>query len=152
MVETRLRGALKGGRSVVVGTVDPHGIASCCRGFAIRAAEDLGTVTVYVPAATSREVVANAATTRKLAVTTSAPLDHSTLQLKGTATDVRMARDDEQTFLAERFDEFAAVLEQIGLSRRVSSRVTHWPAFAIDVLVEEIYDQTPGPRAGTPLG
>jgi hypothetical protein len=29
--------------------------------------------------------------------------------------------------------------------------VTCWPAFAIDLLVEEIYDQTPGPRAGMPL-
>jgi hypothetical protein len=147
----RLRGALDGGRAVIVGTVDGRGIASCCRGIAIRAGGELGTVTVYVPAATSQEVVANAATTRKLAVAACAPLDHDTIQLKGTATDVRMARDEEAEFVSERFEEFAAVLEQIGLPRRVSSRVTCWPAFAIDLLVEEIYDQTPGPRAGMPL-
>ena len=152
MVPERLRGALEGGRSVIVGTVDARGIASCCRGIALRANDEAGTVTVYVSAATSHEVVANAATTRRLAVASCAPLDHSTIQLKGTATDVRMARDDEEAFLSERHDAFAAVLEQIGLPRRVSGRVNRWPAFAIDVLVEEIYDQTPGPRAGVQLG
>jgi hypothetical protein len=151
MINERLRGALEGGRSVIVGTVDDRGIASCCRGIAVRANEDVGTVTVFVPAATASEVVANAATTRRLAVAASLPLDHSTIQLKGTATDIRIARDDERPFVDARFEAFAAVLEKTGLPRKVAARVKHWPAFAIDVVVEEIYDQTPGPRAGEPL-
>lgn len=133
---------------MIVGTVDSRGIASCCRGIALRANEEVGTVTLFVPASTAREVVANAATTRKVAVTTSFPLDHNTIQLKGTARDVRMARDEEKEFLEERFRAFAFVLEKTGLPRRVSARVSHWPAFAIELAVEEIFEQTPGPRAG----
>ncbi|HEY0788538.1 MAG TPA: hypothetical protein VGE86_07830 [Thermoanaerobaculia bacterium] len=151
MINERLLGALAGGRSVIVGSVDARGIASCCRGLAIRPNEEAGTLTIYVPVATAREVVANAATTRKLAVASSMPLDHTTIQIKGTATDIRLAREDEKAFVAERFDAFAGVLEQTGLPRRVSARVGRWPAFAIDLTVEEVYDQTPGPRAGEPL-
>jgi hypothetical protein len=40
------------------------------------------------------------------------------------------------------------VLAQIGIPRRVTRAVTCWPAFAIQMKVEEIYDQTPGPKAG----
>ncbi len=148
MAKARLVGALEEGRSVIVGTVDARGIASCCRGIALRANDEIGSVTLFVPAATAREVVANAATNRKVAVATSAPLDHSTVQLKGTATDIRIAREDERVFVEERFRAFAAILEQTGLPRRVSARVNHWPAFAIDIMVEEVYDQTPGPGAG----
>jgi hypothetical protein len=44
------------------------------------------------------------------------------------------------------------VLEQIGLPPHVTMSVAHWPAFAIDVSVEEVFDQTPGPRAGVAIG
>jgi hypothetical protein len=43
------------------------------------------------------------------------------------------------------------VLDAIGLPRRVTHRIAHWPAFAIEMTVEQIFDQTPGPKAGVPL-
>ena len=41
-----------------------------------------------------------------------------------------------------------AILEQMGLPRAITLSVQHWPAFAVDVEVESVFDQTPGPRAG----
>jgi hypothetical protein len=35
--------------------------------------------------------------------------------------------------------------------RRLTRTVVHWPAFAVTIRVEEIYEQTPGPKAGTRL-
>jgi hypothetical protein len=43
------------------------------------------------------------------------------------------------------------MLDSVGVPRRVSGRLAHWPAFAIDLRVEETFDQTPGPHAGTRL-
>ena len=140
---------MTGGVSVLVGTVDADGIPSCCRGIAIATKDHFDSVTIYVPAATAGETVANVATTRRVAVTCSHPLSHETLQIKGVTRGVRLAPASDEAFVRQRLDEFAAVLDEIGLPRRVTRSVAHWPAFAIDLSVEQVFDQTPGPKAGT---
>ena len=139
------------GMSIFVGTVSHDGLPAGCRAIAATSPDQLKTVTVYVPMATSRDVVANVAATKKLAIVATYPPDHSATQLKGTTTAVRLARDDEQEFLRYRIDKFGDILHAIGIPRRVTRGINHWPAFAIDMTVEEVYDQTPGPKAGNPL-
>jgi hypothetical protein len=137
--------------SVLLGTADPTGAPSCCRGIAIQSQDDLATVTVYVPVATSHDTIHNLATTGQLAITTTHPVDNVATQLKGTHTDARLAREDEEAFVRARFDAFAEVLDSVGVPRRLTRSVNHWPAFAITMRVEQIFDQTPGPNAGSPL-
>jgi len=137
-----------GGVSVIVGTVDADGIPTCCRGIAIASKDDFDTVTVYVPSATAQETVANVATTRRVAISCSHPLSHESVQIKGLTRGVRLAPAGDEPFVQASLDEFGAVLEQIGLPLRVTRSVAHWPAFAIDVSVEQVFDQTPGPKAG----
>ncbi len=132
----------------MVGTVDAEGLPTCCRGIAIQTADDFDTVTVYVPAATGQETVANLATTRRIAVSCNEPLSHDSIQLKGLTRSVKLAPATERDFVVGRLEEFAGTLEQIGLPRCVTRAVAHWPAFAIDFSVEQVFDQTPGPRAG----
>jgi hypothetical protein len=73
------------------------------------------------------------------------------MQLKGTTTAVRLAGDDEHELVRTRLERFADVLHAIGVPRRVIRSINYWPAFAIDMKVEEVFEQTPGPKAGTPL-
>jgi hypothetical protein len=140
-----------GGVSVVVGSVDAEGIPTCCRGIAIRSKDNYDTITVYISVAAAQETVANVATTHRLAVTCSHPLSHETIQIKGLTRGVRLAPSSDETFVRERLEQFADVLGTIGQPKHITMRISHWPAFAIDVSVEEIYDQTPGPRAGEVL-
>lgn len=142
---------LDAGTSVVVASVDAKGLATCCRAVAIRSGADVRTVTVYVPVATSRDVIANVAVTRRLAVSVSQPLDHQTIQLKGTTTSVRLAAEAEKEFVEQRLMKFADTLSEVGLPRRITRSITHWPAFAIDLEVEQVFEQTPGPKAGHQL-
>lgn len=151
MTQELLRKYITGGVSVLVGTVDADGFPTCCRGIAITSRDDFDTVTVYVPAATAQETVANVATTRRVAIACSHPLSHETVQIKGLTRGVRLAPASDEAFVRERLDQFAGVLDEIGLPRRVGRSMAHWPAFAIDVSVEEIYNQTPGPKAGAPI-
>ena len=137
--------------SIIVGTVSPDGLPAGCRAIGVVSSDDLKTVTVYVPMATSREVVANVAATKRLAIVGSYPPDHSTMQLKGTTTAVRLAGDDEAEFVHYRLEKFADILYAIGIPRRVTRAINYWPAFAIDMKVEEIFEQTPGPNAGMSL-
>jgi len=151
MTSERLRLCMAGGISVIVGTADVDGIPTCCRAIAISTKDDFDTVTVYVPAATAQETIANVATTRRVAISCTDPLSHGSLQIKGLTRGVRLAAPEEEEFVHRRLHEFADVLDILGQPRRVTQRVVHWPAFAIDVSVEQVFDQTPGPKAGAAL-
>lgn len=143
--------ATDAGTSVLVGSADADAVPACCRGIAVSTDGALTRATVYVPVATSRDVVANAATTKKLAVMITRVVEHRGVQLKGTVETIRLAGEDEAPFVRRRLNEFADVLDAIGLPRRIFRSVAHWPAFAIEVSVEEVFDQTPGPRAGASI-
>lgn len=147
----KIRRSLEGGNSILVGSSDPARLPSCCRGIAIRASEDLATITVFVPVTTSRDVVANVAMSRRAAVVASAPIGHESVQFKGMAKDVRLAPDEDEAFLRERLDQWAEVIARVGLPRRITRRIAYWPAFAIDISIDEIYEQTPGPKAGASI-
>ncbi len=53
--------------------------------------------------------------------------------------------------MRSRLDGLAEVLDRIGVPRRVTRSFAHWPAFAIEIDVDDVFEQTPGPRAGTRL-
>src|SRR5256885_10228085 len=90
------------GMSLFVGTVSPDGLPAGCRAIAATSPDHLKTITVYLPMATSRDVVTNIAATKRLAIVGTFPPDHSTMQLKGTTTAVRLAADDEAEVLRHR--------------------------------------------------
>jgi predicted pyridoxine 5'-phosphate oxidase superfamily flavin-nucleotide-binding protein len=151
MGSERLRQLIEGNIAVLVGTADADGVPSCCRAIAITTNDDFDTATVYVPVATSQDVVANIATTRRIAVVFVEPLSHFSVQVKGVTRGMRVAPPSDQPLVKGALDRFADVLDTIGLPRRITHSVAHWPAFAIDFSVEQIFDQTPGPKAGSAL-
>ena len=149
MDPTRLRRCLEPGLSILVGTADAAGTPSCCRGVAIQSLDEFETVTVFLPVATSHETIHNVATTKQLAVVATHPRDNFATQFKGTTIEARLAREDESAFVHQRLDAYADVLDRIGVPRRLTHRVAHWPAFALTMRVEQVFDQTPGPKAGS---
>jgi hypothetical protein len=150
-MDDRLRKCIEPGVSVIVGSVDTEGNPSCCRAVGLRSDDELASVTVFVPMATSKETIANVAATGRLAVVTTHPISHCATQLKGVVEQTRLARDEEQSFVVAHLDGFGGVLNAIGYPLRVTRSVVHWPAFALEMRVEEIYEQSPGPKAGTRL-
>jgi hypothetical protein len=151
MDQPRLSRCLEPGLSVLVATVNSQNMPSCCRAIAIQSIDDLETVTVYLPMATSQQIMQDVATTHRLAVAATHVIDHCSTQLKGRATTARIARADEEAFVRSRLEAFADVIETIGVPRRTTRTVAHWPVFAIEMRVDDIFEQTPGPKAGTRL-
>ena len=151
MDHSRAARCLEPGVSVLVATVNAQNMPTCCRAIAIQSADDLANVTVYLPMATSQQIMQDVATTQRLAVAATNVIDHGSTQLKGRTATARIARADEEAFVRGRLEAFADHLETIGVPRRTTRTVAQWPAFAIEMRVEEIYDQTPGPKAGTRL-
>lgn len=148
---SRLQRFVEGGISVIVGTADADKVPTCCRAIALSTKDNFETVTVYVPAATGQETIANVATTRRVAISASEPLSHGSIQIKGVSRGVKLAPAADEEFVRKRLHQFADVLAELGLPRSVTHHFAHWPAFAVEVSVEQVFDQTPGPKAGTPI-
>lgn len=110
----RFQRSIEPGVSVIVGSVDAEGHPSCCRAVGLLSGDDLATATVFVPMATSRNTIANVASTRRLAVVTTHPISHCATQLKGVVEHTRPARDDEQPFVEAFLGGFGGVLNAIG--------------------------------------
>src|SRR5438045_4044787 len=102
--QSRTQQCLQSGLSILVGTVDPQGMPSCCRGIAIASQDGLETVTVYVPVATSQDTIRNVALTGRLAVVASHPISHCSTQIKGRTTEARLAREEEATIVRQGLD------------------------------------------------
>lgn len=151
MNSAKLRASTDAGMSILIGSVDQDGNPACCRGVALTAPEDFSSATVFVPVETSRDTIRNVATTHRIAVVASHPIDHTSIQLKGSMQAIRLAEEAEQSMIRDRIEAFRAILDRIGVPGRVTRRFNHWPAFAIEFSIEETYDQTPGPKAGTQL-
>jgi hypothetical protein len=151
MISTRVHRCLEPGMSIVVSAVDAHGAPSCCRATALSSTDDLRTVTVYLPVATSHDTIENLALTRRLAIAAMFPLDHFATQIKGVLEETRLAGEEEAPFIRDRLEAFATVLDAAGIPKRLTRSLGHWPAFAVRIRVEQVFDQTPGPKAGARL-
>jgi hypothetical protein len=89
----------------------------------------------------------------KLAVTVTDVRTLESVQLKGTSSAAEPATAEDLRAVDEYCDAFfGAVIETDGVAREFMERLLP-PSFAACVVdVVEIYDQTPGPKAGTPVG
>ena len=94
---------------------------------------------------------ANIRASGRAAVTFSRPSDYRTYQIKGPA-DVHPA-GQEDIACAERYCKAAAsLLAELGLDEHLAAHwLTRRDAALIRLRAEQVFEQTPGPRAGRPI-
>ena len=116
-----------------------------------RPGRDRRTLTVFVPRVLAGATLANLEDNGHLAVTATRPSDHKSLQIKGRARGVRDAADADRPMLEMLRGAMIEQLATFGMPRTITRRLTFWPSVAIDVDVNDVFVQTPGPGAGRPL-
>ncbi len=151
MTPEELQRFTRRGLTIMVGTVDADGFPACCRASALQGNQDFTRLTVFLPVATAQQTVANIATTRRLAVVASSPPDHATVQFKGWSLAVRLASPEEAELIRAQASRFAEVVTTLGVPPAVTGKINRLPAYAVEMSLEVIYDQTPGPKAGSAL-
>lgn len=105
-----------------------------------------GTLTIFVPLGWTR-ALANLRDNGRVAMTLARLADYRTYQLKGQALAIRDAREDERATALRHHDAFARAADFEKLGHVVRSWAW-WPCAAVDVRVEEVFAQTPGPGTG----
>jgi len=112
-------------------------------------------LTVFLARGQSRQLLQDIAATGRIAVVFSAPSTHQTVQVKASRADIRKARAEDAPLLAAYLAAMEHEIQCVGFPPPVTRAML---AHRLDDLVavsfapEQAFDQTPGPRAGTPLG
>lgn len=154
MIPERVIAFLHGPVFVQIGTRDA-GLRPCHASVVgTRVHDDRETVTVLVPTARADRTLQNLAGNGRVAVA-AGHVSHESYQLKGTYLSSRPAdQADRARQEALRAALLASALEAgypEPLARPFTLGFAYTPAVAITFRAEEVYQQTPGPDAGTRL-
>ena len=151
MITSELARFLESGISVLVGTRDARLRPDCVRAAGVRADAAAGTLTVFQPAATSERALANHAANGRIADTVTRAFDHRSLQVKGGVLEVRPSTAPERDEIARYLELLAADWGHVGVPRKSTKSMNHWPSFTVTMRCEALFEQTPGPDAGQRL-
>lgn len=139
---------LESGISVLVGTRDASFRPAAMRASGAKFSADRKRLVVYVAATVGEQIAKNARSTGRLAATFSRPYDHLSYQVKGQVLEVRPSSEADRAVQEQYLARFVAQLEIVGLPREITERLSYWPSYAIELAVDGLYVQTPGPAAG----
>ena len=143
---------VQSGVSIQVGSRDSSLVPESARAVGARVESDGARVVVFLPVATGARTLANLADNGRVAVCFSRIEDHRTIQIKGRARSVSPASEQDRARVDRYRGEFTQKLAFVGMPPRLGYRIASWPCHAIEVELETIWVQTPGPGAGEALG
>lgn len=152
LIDAELAAFLESPVMIVVGT-GAEGAAEIGRGLGA-AVENAGrTLHVVISAWQWPETVAQARTIGRIAVTFARPADYVTYQVKGRVDCVAALTPALLACAARYASQIVEVLAGLGLQPELTAP---WRSerdlVALRIRPEQVFVQTPGPRAGSPLG
>jgi len=151
MIDKDLGAFLQEGVGIHIGTrnadLQPNGI----RALAVTVEDDGLHVVVYAAQAAAARVLPDLEANGQIAIGFGRPIDDRACQVKGVVIGTRDATEDERPVVTAQWDGFLGSLEQIGIPRVATRTWVTWPAVAIRVRVNALFNQTPGPDAGAPI-
>jgi hypothetical protein len=109
-------------------------------------------ITVFLSRRQARQLLLDIAATGQIAAVFSEPATHRTIQLKATRAQLRNAQTDDEPALARYLASMEVELLRVHIPEPVTRALF---AHRIDDLVavsfepEHVFEQTPGPKAGT---
>jgi hypothetical protein len=143
------------GVSVIVASRDAALRPSLMRAVGSRVESGGRDITIYLSRPQSRQVLQDIAATGHLAVVFSEPSTHRTVQLKASRVEMRNADAQDAPVLAAYLASMEREIQQVGFAPPLTrTMLSHRldEVVAVRFTPEQAFDQTPGPRAGAPLG
>ena len=151
VVGDELAAFVRGGVAIIVATRDEDLRPEITRGWGPEVSDDGRSVTLSVTAPPESKTRSNLAENSAIAVTFSLPTTYRTVQIKGTAVDVHEPNAAQLTRAEEHLAAFVDQVEQVGIPRELAPTFMQPEFVSVTLEVHELYDQTPGPNAGSKL-
>jgi hypothetical protein len=151
MIDKELAAFLEEGIAIQIGTrnarLEPNG----ARVVAVRV-EDSGThIVAFVPDRAAKLVTPDLEDNGQAALVFARPPDERSCQVKGVFERMAVAGAEEEPFVRGQWRRWLERLTTIGLPLSTLEGWDPWPCVAIRLRVTALFNQTPGPNAGTVL-
>lgn len=146
---------LQRGVSISVAACDHDRVPTAARATGCRLSPDRRRITVFVSATQAASVLQCVRANAAIAVVFSEPSTHRTVQLKGTDASVGGPAQGDLNIVGGYRDAFARELEPLGYPEILIRTLLSYPSadiVGITFTPSEAFSQTPGPKAGEPLG
>ncbi len=156
-IRAELKAFLESGVSVVVGTRDAGLVPEITRAWGLVVSKDRKSITLCVPLATSQKTFDNLTGNGQMTVCCSLPTSYKTVQLKGQCIQTADPNRVDLAAVARHRKAFGYLNKRIGIPHQQSETFWRRELETSPILVklrfvpEQIFDQTPGPDAGSPL-
>ena len=151
MIDTSLAAFLQGGVGIHIGTRNASRQPNGTRALAVTVEDDGLHVVVYVADVAAARILPDLEANGQIAVGFGRPTDDRACQVKGVFIGARPATETERPTVLAQWDGFLGKLELIGIPRAATKTWVTWPAVAIRLRANALFDQTPGPAAGAPI-
>lgn len=151
MIPEELADFVASGVSVLVGTRDAAWAPDAVRGMGARVEAAGRELSVFLPCATAGTSLANLTDNGRIAVCFSRAADHRSIQVKGRVVAISPADDEDHRAIDRYRNLLVDSWSFVGVPRRLTLRMAAWPAVTVRFTVDALYEQTPGPVAGTPI-
>jgi hypothetical protein len=156
-IHRELKSFLEGGVSVVVGTRDADLVPEITRAWGLSVSKNRKSIALCVPLATSHKTLDNLAGNGQMTVCCSLPTSYKTVQLKGKCVKTADPSRADLAAVERHREAFCRLNKRIGIPHQRSE--IFWkrefetsPALVkLRFVPEQIFDQTPGPDAGSAL-
>lgn len=106
---------------------------------------------MYVADAAVARLRAALEVSRQAAVNVGRPVDDRACQVKGVLEGIQPADAADRQIIESQWRGFLDQLMLIGIAPDAIGAWVTWPAVAIELRVTAVFEQTPGPLAGTAL-
>ena len=151
MIHRDLAAFLQEGVGIYIGTRNEQLAPNGARAVAAAVDPDGAHFVVYLAEIASRRILPDLESNGQAAVTFGRPVDERAVQVKGTFVGVRDVAESERGLMQAQWEGFSRSLAQIGIPPEMRAAWITWPAVAVRLKATAIFDQTPGPAAGTPI-
>jgi hypothetical protein len=141
---------IESGAATWAATSDGEGNPEPARVMGTRVSENRRGLTLYFPIEQSGRTIANLEKTREVTVFFATQTSYRAVQVKGEVVAIRPSRAADRRVQEAYKQKFIELAVAVGVPHALVSRLVCWPSMAVEISVRELYEQTPGPKAGTP--
>jgi hypothetical protein len=152
MIDAQLAAFLQEGLGIHIGTRDARLQPEGARALAARVETGGRYLVVYAAEVAARRLLPHLEANGQVAVSFGRPEDHRACQVKGTVAGIAPASDEERPAIAAQWASFLRQLDGVGIPSVTTTAWTTWPAVAIRLKVTALFEQTPRPGTGEPIG
>jgi hypothetical protein len=149
VIDAEAAALFESGRSLIVCTIDEQGMPDATRAWAIKVLDGGNRMRISI-SDDAHQAIENLGATGRLAITGTHVIELTSRQAKGRVdSELGPESSEDRVRRSAQLDEFVErVHEADGAPYETINRVRPRSFVVFEMLVDEVFDQTPGPAAG----